>query len=394
MEKNTIGQFIAVLRKANGLTQQEVADRLNVSNKAVSRWERDECAPDISLLPAIAEMFGVTCDELLKGERSKSEESARNTNGKNKQKQIKSLVVRSVTQYKGMACIVTAVAAIGLICMLGISYGYCRPIIGFAVMLFFEVDACVLALLAINRQNSIKDANELFDLADESLQSYYYRNTGNYAFASACGIAFALIISFPLVLFAGETPSGVISAGTYIRLALPIAAAFVLTAKRVKGYFIYKIIGIMPEQKKGWQTQRQRMDIIQLVATLCAALVFAVPHFVNYPQNKAGNTLYLINIIAGLALLCGNIAAFAFFVTKQKAERAKLILPGIRNALTVIPILLTANYCLSEFIGYNVGTWGVRSIWSDFAACVIIWAVFDVVEYFAGKFARADISHA
>ena len=69
MEKKTMGEFISVLRKANGLTQQEVADRLNVSNKAVSRWERDECAPDITLIPALAEMFQVTCDELLKGER-------------------------------------------------------------------------------------------------------------------------------------------------------------------------------------------------------------------------------------------------------------------------------------------------------------------------------------
>ena len=69
MTKKSIGQFIAALRKANGMTQQEFADRLNVSNKAVSRWERDECAPDISIIPALAEMLGVTCDELLKGER-------------------------------------------------------------------------------------------------------------------------------------------------------------------------------------------------------------------------------------------------------------------------------------------------------------------------------------
>lgn len=70
MAKNSIGQFIAALRKANGMTQRNVADRLNVSNKAVSRWERDECAPDLSVIPALAEMFGVTCDELLKGERN------------------------------------------------------------------------------------------------------------------------------------------------------------------------------------------------------------------------------------------------------------------------------------------------------------------------------------
>ena len=60
MEKKTIGTFISALRKANGITQQELADMLNISNKAVSRWERDECAPDITLIPALAEILGVT----------------------------------------------------------------------------------------------------------------------------------------------------------------------------------------------------------------------------------------------------------------------------------------------------------------------------------------------
>ena len=70
MEQKTIGSFIAVLRKANGLTQRELAEKLNVSDKAVSRWERDECAPDLTLIPVLAEIFGVTSDELLRGERA------------------------------------------------------------------------------------------------------------------------------------------------------------------------------------------------------------------------------------------------------------------------------------------------------------------------------------
>ena len=70
MEKKTIGKFIAVLRKANGMTQKDLADRLFVSDKTVSRWERDECDPDLSLIPAIAELFGITTDELLRGERN------------------------------------------------------------------------------------------------------------------------------------------------------------------------------------------------------------------------------------------------------------------------------------------------------------------------------------
>ena len=53
MEKRTMGKFIAVLRKANGMTQQELGDKLMVSDNTVSKWERDERMPDISLLPVI-----------------------------------------------------------------------------------------------------------------------------------------------------------------------------------------------------------------------------------------------------------------------------------------------------------------------------------------------------
>lgn len=70
MEKKTIGEFIGILRKAKGMTQQELADCLNVSNKAVSRWERGESAPDLTLIPVIAELFSVTTDELLRGEKN------------------------------------------------------------------------------------------------------------------------------------------------------------------------------------------------------------------------------------------------------------------------------------------------------------------------------------
>ena len=69
MEQKTIGKFMTALRKANGMTQKDLADQLNVSDKTVSRWERDEGAPDLALIPVIAEIFGVTCDELLRGER-------------------------------------------------------------------------------------------------------------------------------------------------------------------------------------------------------------------------------------------------------------------------------------------------------------------------------------
>ena len=75
MERKSIGAFIAVLRKAHGLTQRELAEKLNVSDKTVSRWERDEGCPDLALIPVMAELFSVSCDELLRGERLRREQT-------------------------------------------------------------------------------------------------------------------------------------------------------------------------------------------------------------------------------------------------------------------------------------------------------------------------------
>ena len=87
MERKSIGSFIAALRKANGLTQKQLAEKLNVSDKAISRWERDECAPDLSLIPVIAEIFDVTADELLCGERKTETEAVQKPRRTEKQKQ-------------------------------------------------------------------------------------------------------------------------------------------------------------------------------------------------------------------------------------------------------------------------------------------------------------------
>lgn len=66
--KNVIAKNIADLRKANHLTQTELADKLNYSDKAVSKWERGDSLPDVIVLKAIADLFGVTLDYLVQSE--------------------------------------------------------------------------------------------------------------------------------------------------------------------------------------------------------------------------------------------------------------------------------------------------------------------------------------
>ncbi len=61
----TIGQRIAYYRKKANLTQEELAEKCSVTPQAVSKWENDISAPDISLFPVLSGLFNVSCDELL-----------------------------------------------------------------------------------------------------------------------------------------------------------------------------------------------------------------------------------------------------------------------------------------------------------------------------------------
>lgn len=65
MEQLRINEQIAFLRKQKGLTQEEIAQALGVSNQSVSKWESAQCCPDIQLLPDLAKLFEVSIDELM-----------------------------------------------------------------------------------------------------------------------------------------------------------------------------------------------------------------------------------------------------------------------------------------------------------------------------------------
>lgn len=66
---NDFGDFLYNLRKQRGWTQTELADKLGVTNQAVSKWENGDSFPDTGMLVPLAELFGVSVDELLKGKR-------------------------------------------------------------------------------------------------------------------------------------------------------------------------------------------------------------------------------------------------------------------------------------------------------------------------------------
>ena len=65
MKKQTFGSMIAEFRKEKAMTQVELAEKMGVTDKAVSKWERDLSFPDVNTIPKLAEIFNVTVDELM-----------------------------------------------------------------------------------------------------------------------------------------------------------------------------------------------------------------------------------------------------------------------------------------------------------------------------------------
>lgn len=84
----SLGKRISEFRKKKGITQDQLAEEMGVSSQAVSKWENDISCPDIGLLPQLSDYFGVTLDELMRGEREKEVQMIPETERKDPSKLI------------------------------------------------------------------------------------------------------------------------------------------------------------------------------------------------------------------------------------------------------------------------------------------------------------------
>lgn len=176
MEKKTIGKFISALRRANGMTQKELGEKLFVSDKTVSRWERDECTPELSLIPAIAELFGITTDELLRGERKNfagecMDDEVMHAKLKAKsEKQFKAMLRSSRVKYQNLSFIAVGISVTGLLAAMICNLGFTRAVLGFGL-------GCIFLLISIIFQ-VCNVTGKLIPLAEEDeKQNFEIRKT-------------------------------------------------------------------------------------------------------------------------------------------------------------------------------------------------------------------------
>lgn len=104
MKKQTLGMMISSLRKENGMTQLELAEKMGVTDKAVSKWERDLSFPDINSIPKLAEIFEVSVDELM---QIKTE--TKDNIGKNKVEEIVDTILKGIGIAMGVAVAVLSI---------------------------------------------------------------------------------------------------------------------------------------------------------------------------------------------------------------------------------------------------------------------------------------------
>lgn len=196
MPKNSIGEFIAILRKSNGYTQQEVADRLGVSNKTVSSWETGASCPDIAMLPAIAELFGVTCDELLRGERIAAGENAE-VSQKKRDKALSFQMARYKNNLSIAAAVSYGLAAAGVLLSLILGFAALRSRLGFWLGLVLLLASVLTAVIACKRIGFLASADEFDDSALASLRGDIFCTQGTTLLV--CAAAFGFIFPHSLV---------------------------------------------------------------------------------------------------------------------------------------------------------------------------------------------------
>jgi transcriptional regulator with XRE-family HTH domain len=173
MDTGKVGSYIAICRKRKAMTQQGLADALGITNKAISKWETGQGMPDISILPALSEILGITVDELLKGEDKLSEveaspviniapsENGKDTveSSKNQNEVTRYLVEKSVIKFKTRATLSIFLSLIGCITAFFVSLDE-TPIFGIAIGLWWiAISAGIFYSYYIIMKNEINSFN-------------------------------------------------------------------------------------------------------------------------------------------------------------------------------------------------------------------------------------------
>ena len=401
MEKKTLGSFISALRRAQGLTQQEVADRLLVSNRAVSRWERDEAMPDITLLPAIADLFGVTVDELLRGERARSdvhssaspvpEASSRadaradtaegnHTADPRALRGLRAMMKQALSRFRTSMILSRSLTAMGFLVMLSLSYGLYHPPLGFVLLLLFTMGSgSVTAIAALRLKETIDehtaDENDPRLPANEIAAACLAYGKGIYWSIVTNTAAVLLYLPLGLTHLRAMMVHGVLRLDLYVVFASMIALGLANLAlglhttalRRLCRPWAHICAEALPSSLPPNLRTRLTLSLWQFIPALTGTTgCIVLANFFASPDGAPSpfGIFAVAFLLAGIATACIALALYLRRSEKNSPHRRDLKISGIRNLVLIAVGILTVDAGFTFFpLSDNDHIWQIGQTW-------------------------------
>ena len=279
---NKFGEFILQLRKENGLTQAELANKIGITNKAVSKWETGDAFPETSLLLPIAKIFNVSVDELLRGKKD-----CNNINNNDNEILEEKLIPYTKADILGISfsigLILIAVLLLIILSLNNISYGINVPIfIGL-------ISIGVFILIFIFMQKELKNIK---------LEKDTFVKGKNIIIRFTLGIFFTIISVIPLIslLSYGYSPS--IYLTTFFIILIIGILLIVYNGIQLNQFNIkYNISNNTNKSKKIANLENTISSIIMLIATA----IFLMLGFIFDKWHPGWIVFPIGGIICGIA---------------------------------------------------------------------------------------------
>ena len=337
---------MASLRREKCFTQQEVADRLDVSNRTVSAWEKDKAMPDILLLPAIAELYGVTVDEILYGAR-KSGESERAFSHTT----AKSILLRKLSRFTLQSYILLGVSIIGqLFIFLGwyndtFTYTEKGEFNWWKLIAYLGLVTAVVAVVVLialwkscesSVDDSLKESSEFYQALFKRVAIHFY---------------VAEVLTFALGLFdvilCNYWPVQLMCSVYLLLPAIGFIVVALLHNAKLKS---------VPESAIRIRRSRNLMLYFVVVGGLFAVASFLSSRSWYFGYLKAQAALVFVCSILSLALWLIGILLAEYQLCKSFKEDLHLSLKASAN-MSVCLYVLSALYCLFGGLSLIRGEW-------------------------------------
>ncbi len=305
MDTVKIGEFLTSLRKSKGLTQQEVAQALYVTQKTVSRWENGNGIPDINILVDVAQFYDISVDELLKGERNLKDQSKVTVNEKNLNR---SKLIENHLMKKQNLIFIISTSILVILFILGLifwllSYNEIGLVINFSGLII-GIFGYIYGTLELRR---ILNDEDNIELQEDLLKTKLQLKKKNLLFTD---ITFIIFIIFIILLFNSISFKNVYSYynnyNFFLNLEFIILILFII--------FIYILIRkVLIVNEFDITKLNKKLLLIMLAASILSSFILFATYY-SYSEISIGssistyittykyyfNSFYFVNFIPSL----------------------------------------------------------------------------------------------